>query len=122
MGCATGVKPRKTVKSDGNIEANTQQQENKTMVGTMVRREMPEFEMDAYNAATGHYTTVKSSDYKTNGSGDTYTSCFFDYSIYLCLRQLQALGYGMLRVPLFIRLKYFLISICLILYLSKALF
>ena len=89
MGCATGVKPRKTVKSDGNIEANTQQQENKTMVGTMVRREMPEFEMDAYNAATGHYTTVKSSDYK----GKWSVICFYpaDFT-FVCPTEIAAMN------------------------------
>ena len=43
------------------------------MSSTMVRREMPEFEMDAYNAATGHYTTVKSSDYNDKWS----VICFY---------------------------------------------
>ncbi|MDD2566783.1 MAG: peroxiredoxin, partial [Thiovulaceae bacterium] len=89
MGCATGVKPRKTVKSDGNIEEISQQQENKAMVGTMVRREMPEFEMDAYNAATGHYTTVKSSDYK----GKWSVICFYpaDFT-FVCPTEIAAMN------------------------------
>jgi len=89
MGCATGVKPRKTVKSDGNIEEISQQEENKAMVGTMVRREMPEFEMDAYNAATGHYTTVKSSDYK----GKWSVICFYpaDFT-FVCPTEIAAMN------------------------------
>ncbi len=30
----------------------------------MVRQEMPNFTMEAYNAKTGHFTTVSSQDYK----------------------------------------------------------
>lgn len=34
------------------------------MNGTMVRQMMPEFEMEAYDAKTGHCKTVSSADYK----------------------------------------------------------
>ncbi|MDD3817121.1 MAG: peroxiredoxin [Thiovulaceae bacterium] len=59
------------------------------MVGTMVRREMPEFEMDAYNAATGHYTTVKSSDYK----GKWSVICFYpaDFT-FVCPTEIAAMN------------------------------
>lgn len=89
MSCATGVKPRKTVKSGGNIEENIQKEENKSMSSTMVRREMPEFEMDAYNAATGHYTTVKSSDYK----GKWAVVCFYpaDFT-FVCPTEIAAMN------------------------------
>lgn len=89
MGCATGVKPRKTVKSDGNIEENIQKEESKNMSSTMVRKEMPEFEMDAYNAATGHYTTVKSSDYK----GKWAVVCFYpaDFT-FVCPTEIAAMN------------------------------
>jgi peroxiredoxin (alkyl hydroperoxide reductase subunit C) len=43
------------------------------MSSTMVLRKMPEFKMDAYNAATGHYTTVSSEDYK----GKWTVVCFY---------------------------------------------
>lgn len=59
------------------------------MSSTMVRREMPEFEMDAYNAATGHYTTVKSSDYKDKWS----VICFYpaDFT-FVCPTEIAAMN------------------------------
>lgn len=89
MGCATGVKPRKTIQSDDNVQTTISQQEIKPMSSTMVRREMPEFEMDAYNAATGHYTTVKSSDYK----GKWSVICFYpaDFT-FVCPTEIAAMN------------------------------
>jgi NADH-dependent peroxiredoxin subunit C len=89
MGCATGVKARKTVQVDASVNTTTLQQEIKTMSSTMVRREMPEFEMDAYNAATGHYTTVKSSDYKDKWS----VICFYpaDFT-FVCPTEIAAMN------------------------------
>ena len=62
MACDTGVKAReeKTVTNENN---QTETKKEKKMSSTMVLRKMPEFKMDAYNAATGHYTTVSSEDY-----------------------------------------------------------
>ena len=63
MGCDAGIRPRKKV----HVETATDNQPNKeiaTMSSTMVRREMPQFTMDAYDAKTGHFTTVSSDDYK----------------------------------------------------------
>lgn len=50
---------------------------------------MPEFEMDAYNAATGHYTTVKSSDYK----GKWSVICFYpaDFT-FVCPTEIAAMN------------------------------
>lgn len=55
----------------------------------LTRREMPEFEMDAYNAATGHYTTVKSSDYK----GKWSVICFYpaDFT-FVCPTEIAAMN------------------------------
>lgn len=88
MGCATGVKPRKTKPADTNIEQTTQK-EDKKMSTTMVRQQMPEFEMDAYNAATGHYTTVKSSDYQ----GKWAVICFYpaDFT-FVCPTEIAAMN------------------------------
>jgi peroxiredoxin (alkyl hydroperoxide reductase subunit C) len=62
MSCDTGIKPRKTVKTAANLSQESTQ-EKKTMSSTMVRREMPEFTMEAYDAKTGHFTKVSSADY-----------------------------------------------------------
>tara|TARA_R110002167_G_scaffold211148_1_gene415610 strand:+ start:356 stop:688 length:333 start_codon:yes stop_codon:yes gene_type:complete len=39
----------------------------------MVRSEIPEFEMEAFDSSTGHYTTVSSNDYK----GKLGAICFY---------------------------------------------
>ncbi len=89
MGCATGVKPRKTVQSDDNVQTAISQQEIKPMSSTMVRRTMPEFEMDAYDAKTGHYTTVSSEDYK----GKWAVICFYpaDFT-FVCPTEIAAMN------------------------------
>jgi len=49
------------------MDATEDPQEGKDDVmshSTLVLRRMPEFEMDAYDAKTGHYVTVSSEDYK----------------------------------------------------------
>ena len=72
MGCDAGIRPRKKV----HVETATDNQPNKeiaTMSSTMVRREMPQFTMDAYDAKTGHFTTVSSDDYK----GKWAVVCFY---------------------------------------------
>jgi peroxiredoxin (alkyl hydroperoxide reductase subunit C) len=71
MGCDTGLKPIKKVKKeDSKVEVI---EEKKAMSSTMVRQEMPEFKMDAYDAKTGHFTTVSSEDYK----GKWTVICFY---------------------------------------------
>jgi peroxiredoxin (alkyl hydroperoxide reductase subunit C) len=90
MGCATGVKPRKTKQVAMNdSEQNIIIKEEKKMSSTMVRQQMPEFEMDAYNAGTGHYTSVKSSDYK----GKWAVICFYpaDFT-FVCPTEIAAMN------------------------------
>ncbi len=50
MGCDTGLKPIKSSKTRTENPANQHQMEEKSMNSCLVRREMPEFEMDAYDA------------------------------------------------------------------------
>ena len=48
-------------------------QEKKQMSSTLVMRRMPEFEMEAYDAAIGHYTKISSEDLK----GKWAVVCFY---------------------------------------------
>ena len=63
MACDTSIKARKEKKVTIN-ENTTEIIKEKKMSSTMVLRQMPEFKMSAYDAKTGHYTTVSSEDYK----------------------------------------------------------
>jgi peroxiredoxin (alkyl hydroperoxide reductase subunit C) len=87
MGCDTGLKPIKKVKKEeSSIEV---QEEKKSMSSTMVRQEMPEFKMDAYDAKTGHFTTVSSEDYK----GKWTVICFYpaDFT-FVCPTEIAAMN------------------------------
>ena len=88
MACDTGVKAReeKTVKNENEqIEIIKE----KKMSSTMVLRQMPEFKMSAYDAATGHYTTVSSEDYK----GKWTVVCFYpaDFT-FVCPTEIAAMN------------------------------
>ncbi|MCD6653573.1 MAG: peroxiredoxin [Sulfurovum sp.] len=90
MGCDSGIKPRKTVQTEENSNAETATiKEKKTMSSTMVRREMPQFTMDAYNAKTGRYVTVSSDDYK----GKWSVICFYpaDFT-FVCPTEIAAMN------------------------------
>ncbi len=87
MGCDTGLKPIKKVKKeDSKVEVI---EEKKAMSSTMVRQEMPEFKMDAYDAKTGHFTTVSSEDYK----GKWTVICFYpaDFT-FVCPTEIAAMN------------------------------
>lgn len=87
MGCAAGVKPRKKTIPEDIIE--NLKMEEKPMSTTMVRQEMPEFTMDAYDAKTGGYKTVSSEDYK-----DKWTViCFYpaDFT-FVCPTEIAAMN------------------------------
>lgn len=88
MACDTGVKAReeKTVNNENN---EVEIKKEKKMSSTMVLRQMPEFKMDAYNAATGHYTTVSSEDYK----GKWTVVCFYpaDFT-FVCPTEIAAMN------------------------------
>ncbi len=85
MACVNGVKP---LKKKENVVENLKTEE-KSMSATMVRQLMPEFEMEAYDAKTGHYKTVKSEDYK-----DKWTVvCFYpaDFT-FVCPTEIAAMN------------------------------
>jgi len=87
MGCDTGLKPiKKMKKEDSKVEVI---EEKRAMSSTMVRQEMPEFTMDAYNAKTGHFTTVSSEDYK----GKWTVICFYpaDFT-FVCPTEIAAMN------------------------------
>eukprot|EP01155_Anaeramoeba_flamelloides_P037354 Anaeramoba_flamelloidesc27571_g1_i1.p1 GENE.c27571_g1_i1~~c27571_g1_i1.p1 ORF type:complete len:235 (+),score=39.62 c27571_g1_i1:50-754(+) len=88
MACVNGVKPLKKKKNKENVVENLKTEE-KSMSATMVRQLMPEFEMEAYDAKTGHYKTVKSEDYK-----DKWTVvCFYpaDFT-FVCPTEIAAMN------------------------------
>nr|WP_321358083.1 peroxiredoxin [uncultured Draconibacterium sp.] len=88
MACVNGVKPLKKKKKTEDLVENLKTEE-KPMSATMVRQLMPEFEMEAYDAKTGHYKTVKSEDYK-----DKWTVvCFYpaDFT-FVCPTEIAAMN------------------------------
>ncbi len=88
MACVNGVKPLKK-KKNKDIDIQNLKTGEKTMSATMVRQEMPEFEMEAYNAKTGHYVTVSNADYK-----DKWTVvCFYpaDFT-FVCPTEIAAMN------------------------------
>lgn len=89
MGCANGVKPRKKIQKQENDISNLKNEEVTTMGSTMVRQEMPEFTMDAYDAKTGHYKTVSHEDYK----GKWSVICFYpaDFT-FVCPTEIAAMN------------------------------
>ena len=90
MACVNGIKPLKKKIKTKELSINTEiKKDKKNMSATMVRQEMPEFEMEAYNAKTGHYTTVSSKDYK-----DKWTVvCFYpaDFT-FVCPTEIAAMN------------------------------
>lgn len=89
MSCDIALKPRKPKNTaQSNVEINTSE-EKKTMSSTMVRSEMPEFKMEAYNSQTGHYATVSSEDYK----GKWVAICFYpaDFT-FVCPTEIAAMN------------------------------
>ncbi len=61
----------------------------RTQEGVLVMRKMPEFKMQAYDAATGHYKTVSSDDYK----GKWLVVCFYpaDFT-FVCPTEIAAMN------------------------------
>lgn len=88
MACDIGIKPRKPVQAESNA-SDEQQIEVKAMSSSMVRREMPKFTMDAYDAKTGHYITVSSDDYKDKWA----VVCFYpaDFT-FVCPTEIAAMN------------------------------
>ncbi|QGY47632.1 redoxin domain-containing protein [Maribellus comscasis] len=88
MACANGVKPlKKKIKTEELVE--NLYKEEKSMSTTMVRQEMPDFEMDAYDAKTGHFITVSNKDYKDKWA----VVCFYpaDFT-FVCPTEIAAMN------------------------------
>lgn len=88
MACVNGVRPlKKKIKTEKLVE--NQKKEEKTMSTTMVRQQMPEFEMDAYDAKTGHFKIVSSADYKDKWA----VVCFYpaDFT-FVCPTEIAAMN------------------------------
>jgi peroxiredoxin (alkyl hydroperoxide reductase subunit C) len=68
---------------------NQEIKETKKMSSSMVLQKTPEFKMDAYDAKTGHYTTVSSEDYK----GKWHVVCFYpaDFT-FVCPTEIAAMN------------------------------
>ena len=64
-------------------------EEIKTQEGVLVLKNIPEFKMEAYDAATGHYTEVSSDDYK----GKWTVVCFYpaDFT-FVCPTEIAAMN------------------------------
>lgn len=88
MACVNGVKPLKKKVGQDTPTENIKKEE-KSMSATMVRQEMPEFEMEAYDAKTGHFTTVSKADYK----GKWTVVCFYpaDFT-FVCPTEIAAMN------------------------------
>ena len=89
MGCDAKLKAIKSSDETSTDAPEQSTKEKKVMSSTMVRRLMPEFEMEAYDAKTGHYTTVSSEDYK----GKWAVVCFYpaDFT-FVCPTEIAAMN------------------------------
>ena len=81
------VETRETTKEVEND--NNKIKEKKNMSSSMVLQKVPEFKMDAYNAKSGHYTTVDSKDYE----GKWLVVCFYpaDFT-FVCPTEIAAMN------------------------------
>ncbi len=88
MACDTPVQAKKEVVSDNETEISTIKEENKMSL-TLVMQKAPEFSMEAYDAKSGHYTTVSSDDYK----GKWHVVCFYpaDFT-FVCPTEIAAMN------------------------------
>jgi len=89
MACDTGAKPIEETKVTSQEENTIIKKKEKNMSSSLVLRKSPEFKMDAYNAATGHYVTVNSDDYK----GKWTVVCFYpaDFT-FVCPTEIAAMN------------------------------
>jgi len=87
MSCANGIKPIKKRVQENLVE--NFKTEQKPMIQAMVRQEMPQFTMDAFDAASGHFKTVSSDDYK----GKWTVICFYpaDFT-FVCPTEIAAMN------------------------------
>jgi peroxiredoxin (alkyl hydroperoxide reductase subunit C) len=88
MGCDTGAKPIEEKQTIQTQKENTIERED-NKVSSLVLRPAPEFNMDAYDSKTGHYTTVSSEDYE----GKWTVVCFYpaDFT-FVCPTEIAAMN------------------------------
>jgi len=89
MACdSDSVVPIKEQKNETEIK-NEKNKETKKMSSSMVLQKTPTFKMDAYDAKTGHFTTVSSEDYK----GKWHVVCFYpaDFT-FVCPTEIAAMN------------------------------
>lgn len=89
MACDTGAKPIEETVVSRNTDNTTIETKEAMMSSTLVLRKSPEFKMDAYDAKSGHYTTVDSEDYK----GKWHVVCFYpaDFT-FVCPTEIAAMN------------------------------
>ena len=88
MACDAPIQVKKEVVSENETQITTTKKENK-MSSTLVMQKAPEFSMEAYDAKSGHYTTVSSSDYE----GKWHVVCFYpaDFT-FVCPTEIAAMN------------------------------
>jgi peroxiredoxin (alkyl hydroperoxide reductase subunit C) len=88
MACDSGIEEIKDDVQQEVAKENSTQKEN-NMGSTLVNRKMPEFKVEAYNAATGHYTEVSNKDYE----GKWTVVCFYpaDFT-FVCPTEIAAMN------------------------------
>ena len=89
MGCdSDSVVPIKEQENKIEIKKDNNKEIEK-MSSSMVLQKTPEFKMDAYDAKTGHFTTVSSEDYK----GKWHVVCFYpaDFT-FVCPTEIAAMN------------------------------
>ncbi len=87
MACdSSEVKVRKTLEENEKIEEKSKEID---MSSSLVLKKAPEFKVDAYDAKSGHYTTVSSEDYK----GKWHVVCFYpaDFT-FVCPTEIAAMN------------------------------
>ncbi len=90
MACDTPIDAKVEGSSDKEVKNNdTNTNKENTMSSTLVMKKAPEFTMEAYDAKSGHYTTVKSDDYK----GKWHVVCFYpaDFT-FVCPTEIAAMN------------------------------
>ena len=90
MACDTPIDVTAEGSSDKEAKNNdTNTNKENTMSSTLVMKKAPEFTMEAYDAKSGHYTTVKSDDYK----GKWHVVCFYpaDFT-FVCPTEIAAMN------------------------------
>ena len=89
MACDTPIEAHNEVVSDNETKPENTHQKDTTMSSSLVMKKAPDFNMEAYDAKSGHYTTVQSSDYE----GKWHVVCFYpaDFT-FVCPTEIAAMN------------------------------